>query len=169
VPFFFRRPAYPPPLRCRHGPPAADQQPRQASVPRSVRDRPIDRLIGTPAAIVRAVSGRRAVLSFAPALVAFAAAVAVLAWPVEGNGVAGNALRPHYSDFGWFAYAPLPPNPSKAQLREAGVPVPQDVVTHRRRAASAAAAVGLVLLGSSLVRVRGRGRGRARSSPPRRR
>jgi hypothetical protein len=77
-------------------------------------------------------------------------------WPMHGNGVSGTALRPHYSDFGWFAYAPLPENPSTADLRKAGVAVPEDVVSHRRHVASGFGLVGLALVGGSYVRLRRR-------------
>jgi hypothetical protein len=99
---------------------------------------------------------RRALGWFAPGLAAVAAAATVLVWPLDANGLSGNALRPQYSDFGWFAYGPLPDNPSTADLRRAGVAVPQDVVTHRRQVSAGVGLVGLALMGGSLVRLRRR-------------
>jgi len=95
------------------------------------------------------VSRRTARWWFPLGLLAVAAAGALLLWPVNGNGVSGNALRPHYSDTGWFAYVPAPTDPSKADLREASVALPEDVVTQRRRLAGGIGVVGLVLVATS--------------------
>jgi hypothetical protein len=46
-----------------------------------------------------------------------AAAAAVLLWPLDANGVSGNALRPRYTDFGFTTYAPLSLHPTHAELR----------------------------------------------------
>lgn len=82
------------------------------------------------------------------AALALAAAGAVLLWPLHATGVSGNALRPSYSDFGWFAYAPMPEHPTTDDLRAGGVRVPQDVVSERRRIALGLGVVGLVLAGA---------------------
>jgi hypothetical protein len=84
-------------------------------------------------------------LALLPAALAVAAAAAVLLWPLDASGVTGNAVRPDYRDFGWFAYAPIPDHPTTDDLRDAGVRVPQDVVDDRRRLATALAATGLAL------------------------
>jgi hypothetical protein len=67
-------------------------------------------------------------------------------WPLNGNGVSGNAIRPHYGDFGSEAYGPLPANPTLADLRAAGVRVPQDNVSEHRKYAAGVVALGLVLV-----------------------
>jgi len=38
-------------------------------------------------------------------------------WPLDANGVSGNALRPRYTDFGFTTYAPLSLHPTHAELR----------------------------------------------------
>jgi hypothetical protein len=88
---------------------------------------------------------------------ALAAALALAFLPLHGNGVSGNAVAPTYGEFGWAAYAPLPTHPSLADLRRAGVVVPQDVVNDRRRIVGAVAGLGAVLvLAGLLVRRRRR-------------
>jgi hypothetical protein len=89
-------------------------------------------------------------LALLPAALAVAAA-AVLLWPLDANGVTGNALRPDYRHFGWFAYAPIPEHPTTDDLRDAGVRVPQDVVDDRRHLAAALGATGLALACGGLV------------------
>src|SRR3954447_9768176 len=76
-----------------------------------------------------------------------AAAVAtalLLRWPLSEPGVTGSPLTPHYREFGWSSYTPLPEHPSLGDLRRAGIPVPQDAVLRRRVEASATAALALV-------------------------
>ena len=103
---------------------------------------------------------RRSLCWAAPGVIALAASGAVLLWPLDGNGVTGTALRPTYMDFGWFVYAPLAePNPSKADLRQAGRALPEDAVHQRRRASSGLALLGVVLLsGTAYVAWRRTGR-----------
>ena len=85
-------------------------------------------------------------IAFAVALTLVAAAVAVLLWPLHANGVSGSALTPRYSHyFGISSAEPIPEHPTKADLRRAGVRLPQDVVTHRRHIALALVAAGLTL------------------------
>ncbi len=72
-------------------------------------------------------------------------------WPIHHNGVSGNAITPHYGDFGWFAYAPLPAHPSLEDLRRGGVTVPQDVVAERRRGAAVVAAAGVTAVAAGLL------------------
>lgn len=71
-------------------------------------------------------------------------------WPISGDGVSGNAIRPHSSDFGWFAYSPLPIHPSPSDLRRAGVTVPHDLVAVRRRNAALLAALGVAVVAAGL-------------------
>lgn len=86
------------------------------------------------------------------------AAVAVLLWPIHANGVTGNAVRPHYEDYGWFAYAPTPEHPTTDDLRAGGVRVPQDVVAARRHLAAGIAAAGVVVTGAGVGVRRRRGK-----------
>lgn len=89
----------------------------------------------------------------------------VLIWPLHANGVTGNALRPHYGDFGWFTYAPLPSGEvSTDALRAAGVRMPQDAVRDRRHAAEGCVGLGLLLLGAGAVSAR-RGRPAGSADP----
>jgi hypothetical protein len=90
-------------------------------------------------------------------LVLLAALVPALL-PLHASGVSGNALSPVYSDFGWSTYQPMPEHPTLDDFRRAGIEVPQDVVSDRRRLAGALAAVGavLVLAGWSRRRLRRR-------------
>jgi hypothetical protein len=85
------------------------------------------------------------------ALAMVAAGVAVAFRPLHAAGVTGNALRPHYGDFGWFAYQPLTGPVTVSQLRRAGVHIPQDDVDHRRRVAGGLIAGGFIV-GVSAVR-----------------
>ena len=82
-------------------------------------------------------------------LLATAAVLALV--PMRGNGLAGNAVRPHYSAFGWVAYQPLPTHPTVGDLRRAGVPVPQDLVTSRRHLVVAIGATGLATTALGLL------------------
>lgn len=75
----------------------------------------------------------------------------MMLWPLHANGLSGTALRPHYSDFGWFAYAPLPTHPTPADLRDAGVTLPQDLVATRRRQAAELGGAGLLLAAAGAV------------------
>src|SRR4051794_38854428 len=65
---------------------------------------------------------------------AIVVSVVLLLLPLHGSGLSGNALRPHYSSFGFGLEAehPLPATPTRAQMRAAGVVFPQDVVNDRR-------------------------------------
>jgi len=85
------------------------------------------------------------------------AAAVLMLWPLHANGVSGNALRPHYSGFGWYSYVSLPPHPTHADFVRAGITVPQDVV-HDRRVLSAAIGAGgaVLLLVAGVVRPRRR-------------
>ena len=95
---------------------------------------------------------------FVPAAAAVAAASAVLLSPIHANGVTGNAVRPHYEDYGWFAYAPTPEHPTTDDLRAGGVRVPQDVVAARRHLAAGIAAAGIVVTGAGVGVRRRRGK-----------
>jgi hypothetical protein len=91
--------------------------------------------------------------SWLPGAAVVVAAAALLLWPLHEEGVTGNALRPSYGDFGWFAYAPVPEHPTTGDLRTAGVRVPQDAVARRREVAAGLAVGGVVLLlGGALLR-----------------
>jgi hypothetical protein len=78
-------------------------------------------------------------------LAILAAAVVLALWPMHGNGLGGNAARPRYSAFGWYAYGPLPVHPTLADLRHAGVTIPQDVVAARRLLVASIATAGVVV------------------------
>lgn len=86
----------------------------------------------------------------APGLAALAGAIVLLLWPLNTEGASGNAIRPHYRDFGWFSYAPLPANPSRADLGRAGVVFPDDEVAERRRGAAVLAGLGVVGLAAGV-------------------
>jgi hypothetical protein len=99
--------------------------------------------------------------SIGAALALAAAAAALVLWPVHANGVSGTALWPHYADFGWTSYAPLPTHPTVADLRAAGVAFPQDLVRHRRHVAEVLAVASLLAVGvAGAARIARRG-GRA--------
>jgi len=85
------------------------------------------------------------VSALALALAGVVAGLVIALWPLHANGVTGNALVPRYHDFGWYAYQPMPEHVTVAELRRAGVRVPQDVVEQRRRLAASLAAAGLIL------------------------
>ena len=102
---------------------------------------------------------RTAVLTGIASLLA-AAVLALL--PLTADGVSGNALRPEYGSSGWFAYAPLPPEPTLDELRAAGVELPQDAVARRRGGVAVLGLAGVVLLGVGTLR---RGSGPRRRSP----
>lgn len=87
---------------------------------------------------------RRVVLG--SGLAAIVVALGLMVAPIRADGVSGNAIAPRYTDFGWFAYEPLPDHPTSDDLRSAGVRVPQDAVAERRRESAAIAAAGLALL-----------------------
>jgi hypothetical protein len=84
-------------------------------------------------------------VAIAAGIVLIAVAVAVVVWPLHANGVTGMALRPHYHDFGFTSPDQLPLHLTKADLRRAGVRLPEDVVAHRRHLAELLAAIGLVV------------------------
>jgi hypothetical protein len=81
------------------------------------------------------------------ALGLLAAALALVLWPMHGNGLSGNALRPHYSSFGWYSYVAMPQHPTHEDFLRAGITMPQDVVRDRRILAAIVAATGVMLLG----------------------
>ena len=76
---------------------------------------------------------------------AVVAAAFVALWPLHAAGVSGNALAPRYHAFAWETFAPLPAHPTFAELRRAGVRIPQDVVANRRRAAAVVLVAGLAV------------------------
>lgn len=80
----------------------------------------------------------------------FAAVILALV-PIGAEGVAGNAIRPRYTNFGWFAYAPMPEHPTAADLREAGLRPPQDAVTDRRLTVAVIAGAGIASLAAGLI------------------
>jgi hypothetical protein len=84
-------------------------------------------------------------LAIAAGIVLLAAAVAVVVWPLHANGVTGTALLPHYHEFGFTSPDQLPLHLTKAELRHAGIRLPEDVVAHRRHIAELLAAIGLVV------------------------
>jgi hypothetical protein len=89
-------------------------------------------------------------LRLVPPIVGLAAVIAaamLLFWPLDEPGVAGTALTPHYREFGWYSYSPLPDHPSVADFRKAGIPVPQDTVHRRQLEAGASGGVGVVGMG----------------------
>jgi hypothetical protein len=80
-------------------------------------------------------------------LAAVVAALVLALWPLHGNGVSGSALRPHIArEFGFTTYKPLPANPTRSQLRAAGIVFPSDVVERRRHQAAAIGALGLIVV-----------------------
>lgn len=80
-----------------------------------------------------------------------AAGVVMAFWPLHADGVRGSALRPRYSDFGWFSYTPMPSHVTVADLSAAGVRTPFDVVDERRRLAGGVVAAGLILAGALAI------------------
>ena len=86
-------------------------------------------------------------------LLAVLGAVVLALTPITGAGVHGNALFPHYTSFYGYAATdhPLPANPTIAQLRHAGVPFPQDHVSHRRRLAALLGLLGLIILALAVL------------------
>jgi len=68
--------------------------------------------------------------------------LALLVWPLDEPGVTGSALGPHYRDFGWSSYTPMPPHPTAADFSAAGITLPQDLVERRRGMAVAVIAAG---------------------------
>lgn len=92
---------------------------------------------------------RRAFLAAGTA--ALLAAIILSLVPIGADGVSGNAIRPRYTDVGWFSYAPLPAHPTFAELREAGVRVPQDAVADRRLAIAVIACAGVASLSAGVL------------------
>ena len=89
---------------------------------------------------------RRVLAAAAMAIVG--AGLVVAFRPLHANGLRGSAVRPHYTDFGWFSYTPMPAQVTVADLRRAGVRTPYDVVDERRRLAGGVVAAGLILAGA---------------------
>lgn len=99
---------------------------------------------------------RIGVLAVVVGFLGLCAAVAVLLWPLHGNGVSGSALMPRYSHYiGLTAFGPLPDHPTAADLRRAGVRLPQDVVAHRQHIGFGVlvGAVGVGAVGAALILV----------------
>jgi hypothetical protein len=82
---------------------------------------------------------------------AVATGAVLLLWPFRRSGLAGNAIRPRYTDFGWVSNEPLPEHPTRADFRRAGIRMPQDVLGRRRLLAGAVTAAGLAALVSRSV------------------
>jgi hypothetical protein len=80
-----------------------------------------------------------------------AAGLTLFLWPIHAAGVHGNAIRPHYVPFGWTTYTPMPPHPTDADLRAAGIALPADTVNARRHLAGAVTAAGLLFAGATLI------------------
>jgi hypothetical protein len=80
-----------------------------------------------------------------------AAGAAALLAPLHANGVSGNALRPHYSDFGWFADTLVTANPTRSDLEAAGVVFPQQRVADRRHAAEGLGGLAVLTLSGGLL------------------
>jgi hypothetical protein len=89
------------------------------------------------------------------ALAVVAAVVLALA-PLRHQGVSGNAVRPAYEQFGWYAYSPMPPHATVSELRAAGVqlsyaPGSRHAVTQRRWTAGGLGGVGILLIAGGLL------------------
>jgi hypothetical protein len=89
----------------------------------------------------------------AAGLVAVAVGVVLFLWPLHGSGLSGNALRPHYGEFGWTTYVLMPAHPTLDDLRHAGITVPQDIVKARRRTAGIVTAAGLAAVVIALIAI----------------
>jgi uncharacterized protein (TIGR03382 family) len=74
---------------------------------------------------------------------ALAAAIGLAVWPLNAPGVTGSALAPHYREFGWYSYTPLPAQSTADDIRRAGIPVPHDAVQRRQAEAEAAASLAI--------------------------
>jgi hypothetical protein len=92
---------------------------------------------------------------------AVVAAVVLVFLPLHHGGVSGNALRPAYTEFGWFASSPLPARATVSELRAAGAHIsgPTDSSRHavrqRRWTAGVVGGVGILLItGAFFVRRR---------------
>jgi hypothetical protein len=115
---------------------------------------------------MRLVIGAR--LAVTAALLGVVAALVLGLWPLRGPGIHGSAITPHLShEFGFYTYStvPLPEHPTNAQLRAAGLVLPQDRLATRRRETATTAAVSLIVLvvaSSVLVRRGPRDRRRSR-------
>jgi hypothetical protein len=95
--------------------------------------------------------------------VAILSAAVMVVWPLHANGVSGSALVPHYKDFGFQSYVSLPRYASLADLRRAGLPLPQDAVAHRRDLVYWVLGCGIALAAAgSVMAVRGRRSSQAR-------
>ena len=73
--------------------------------------------------------------------------LALLFWPLDEPGVTGSALRPHYRDFGWYSYTPMPAHPTAADFSRAGITLPQELVGRHRLVAAAVMAAGGAAVG----------------------
>jgi hypothetical protein len=92
-------------------------------------------------------------LAITGGLLVLATAAVLAIVPMRGNGLAGNAVRPHYSAFnvGVASYQPLPAHPTRAEMRRVGVIFPQDLVTSRRHLVGAVGATGLAATALGLL------------------
>lgn len=84
-------------------------------------------------------------LAAALGLALLAGAAVLMLWPIDANGVSGNAFRPRYTSFGVDSYAPLPAHATRADFVRLGITWPHDVVHDRRVFAAGTAAGGAVL------------------------
>ena len=68
--------------------------------------------------------------------------------PIHANGVNGNAISPRYGDFeiGFNSYRPMPDRYTTDDLRAAGVRMPTDAVSERRREVALVSSIGAVFL-----------------------
>lgn len=90
------------------------------------------------------------------ALVVLAAVVLALL-PLHHEGVSGNAIRPRYREFGWFAYGPISEHATAGQHSSAATSAPtyaagsRHAVTHRREVVGVLGGAGVVLVAGGLL------------------
>jgi hypothetical protein len=92
---------------------------------------------------------------------AVVAAVVLALVPLHHQGVSGNAVRPAYEQFGWYAYSPMPAHATGSELRAAGahlsyVPGSRHAVKERRWTVAVLGSVGILLIAGGLCVRRGR-------------
>lgn|GEM_PF-5035009 len=80
-----------------------------------------------------------------------AAAAVLVLLPMHGNGLSGSAVQPQYGAYYWASYQPLPAHPTTAELRRAGLQLPQDLVSSRRYMAAAVGATGVAATALGLL------------------